>query len=160
MVVPFSQLPDHSRIWIYPSSRRFTYSEMVKLQSDIEQFLTDWTAHGASLSAGYCIPHQQFIVFSLDEANQQATGCSIDKSVHFIKVLEQSLSVRLLDKMNVHYSQDGTIQVVDLEAFKKMSKSGQVLPSTTVFNHLVTTKAEFESHWETSADQSWHSRYF
>ena len=81
---------------------------MVQLQSDIEQFLTDWTAHGASLSAGYCIPHQQFIVFSLDEANQQATGCSIDKSVHFIQALEQSLSVHLLDKMNVHYVEKNT----------------------------------------------------
>ena len=160
MVLPFSELPDQSRVWIYPSNRRFTDAETDQLRSDIEQFLTNWTAHGASLSAGYCIPHQQFIVFSLAEDHQQATGCSIDKSVRFIQTIEQSLSVRLLDKMNVHYIKDESIQVVELKEFKRMVKSGHILPSTTVFNHLVTTKAEFDTHWETSADQSWHSRYF
>jgi chemotaxis regulatin CheY-phosphate phosphatase CheZ len=160
MIVPFSQLPDHSRVWIYPSNRRFSDEEITQLQSDIEQFLSDWTAHGASLSAGYCIPHQQFIVFALDEADQQATGCSIDKSVHFIQTLEQSLSVSLLDKMNVHYVNGDSIDVIDLKAFKKMVKSKQVLPSSTVFNHLVTTKIDFVNHWETSAEQSWHSRFF
>ena len=38
MVVPFSQLPDHSRIWIYPSNRKFSASEITQLKSDIEQF--------------------------------------------------------------------------------------------------------------------------
>ena len=160
MIVPFSQLPDHSRVWIYPSNRRFSDEEIAQLQSDIEQFLSDWTAHGASLSAGYCIPHQQFIVFALDEADQQATGCSIDKSVHFIQTLEQSLSVSLLDKMNVHYVNGDSIDVIDLKSFKKMVKSKQVLPSSTVFNHLVTTELDFVNHWETSAEQSWHSRFF
>ena len=98
--------------------------------------------------------------FLLMKPINKQLGVRLTNQFILFKALEQSLSVRLLDKMNVHYSQDGTIQVVDLKAFKKMSKSGQVLPSTTVFNHLVTTKAEFESHWETSADQSWHSRYF
>ena len=74
MVVPFSQLPDHSRIWIYPSNRKFFSSEVTQLESDIEQFLSDWTAHGASLYAGYCIPYQQFIVLALNESDQQATG--------------------------------------------------------------------------------------
>ena len=118
MVVPFSQLPDRSRIWIYPSNRKFSAREITQLQSDIEQFLSDWT-HGASLSAGYCIPHQQFIVLALNESDQQATGCSIDKSVHFIQTLEQSLSVSLLDKMNVHYIKEDVIEVIDLKSLKK-----------------------------------------
>ena len=160
MVVPFSHLPNHSRIWIYPSNRKFSSTEITKLHSDIEQFLSDWTAHGTCLSAGYCIPHQQFIVLALNESNQQATGCSIDKSVHFIKGLEKSLSVSLLDKMNVHYFKGDVIEIIDLNSFKKMVKSKQILPSSTVFNHMVTTKIDFINHWETTADQSWHSRFF
>ena len=73
---------------------------------------------------------------------------------------EQSLSVSLLDKMNVHYVKEDEIEVVDLKSFKKMVKSKQILPSSTVFNHLVTTKIDFINHWETTADQSWHSRFF
>ena len=160
MVIPFSQLPDHSRIWIYPSNRKFSDPEILKLRSDIEQFLSDWTAHGTSLSAGYCIPYQQFIVISLNESDQVATGCSIDKSVHFIQALEQSFSVSLLDKMNVHYVKEDVIEVVDMKSFKKMVELKQILPSSTVFNHLVSTKIDFLNHWETTADQSWHSRFF
>jgi len=160
MVVPFSELPDHSRIWIYPSNRKFSTPEMTQLESDIEKFLSNWTAHDASLSAGYWIPHQQFIVLALNESDQQATGCSIDKSVHFIQAIEEALSVSLLDKMNVHYIKGDVIDVINLKSFKKMVKSKQILPSSTVFNHLVTTKIDFINHWETTADKSWHSRFF
>ena len=70
------------------------------------------------------------------------------------------MSVSLLDKMNVHYVKGDVIEVIDLKSFKKMIKSKQILPSSIVFNHLVTTKIDFVNHWETTADQSWHSRFF
>lgn len=160
MLVPFSQLPDHARIWIYPSNRKFTDIEISQLHSDVEQFLIEWTAHGSLLHAGYCIPHHQFIVLALNEDDQKATGCSIDKSVHFIQSLEQSLAVTLLDKMNVNFIENDVIKTIDLKVFKKRAKAKGISPKTIVFNHLVTTKVDFENHWETTAGQSWHSRFF
>ncbi|NCF31398.1 MAG: ABC transporter ATPase, partial [Bacteroidetes bacterium] len=47
MFVPFDQLPDQSRVWIYPSNRRFTPDELSSIREKAEAFLKQWTAHGA-----------------------------------------------------------------------------------------------------------------
>lgn len=160
MLCSFDQLPDHSRIWIYPSQRPLTADELVSIKEKTTAFLKDWTAHGADLQAGFCIPYDQFIVIALNEDSQSATGCSIDKSVHFIQSLEKEFDLVLLDKMNVNHKKDDQIFTIDLKAFKKLAKSKEFSSETVVFNHLVTTKSEFENHWEGPAHASWHSRFF
>ena len=105
MLVDFKDLPDSSRIWIYQSNRSFSEVELVEIRAALDQFLSEWTAHGSDLNAGYEIPYNRFIVIALDQSIAGATGCSIDASVRFIQSLEQKYTVDLLDKMNVSYKQ-------------------------------------------------------
>ena len=160
MLCAFDQLPDHARIWIYPSQRRLTADELPLIKEKITAFLEEWTAHGSDLKAGFSIPYDQFIVIALDEDAQSATGCSIDKSVHFIQSLEQTFGLVLLDKMNVNYKKENEIVTVNLKDFKKSAKSKELSSETVVFNHLVVTKSDFDSHWEGPAHSSWHNRFF
>lgn len=160
MLCPFDQLPDHARIWIYPSQRPFTIDEKTQIEEKIAAFLQDWTAHGSDLQAGFNILYNQFIVIALNEESQSATGCSIDKSVHFIQSIEQAFGLVLLDKMNVNYKNVDEIITIELKDFKKLAKSKVVSPETIVFNHLVVTKLDFENHWEGPANSSWHHRFF
>ena len=67
MFIPFDTLSDDARIWIYPASRSFSAQELPEISEKMETFLTQWTAHGASLKAGFMIPYKRFIVFGLDE---------------------------------------------------------------------------------------------
>ena len=114
MIVPFDQLPEHSRVWIYPSNRPFTKEERQTIQNKAQIFLAQWTAHGADLQAAIDLPHNRFIVLGLNEAIQSASGCSIDASVHFIQSLEKELGLSLLDKMNVTYRNKNTIDHIPL----------------------------------------------
>jgi len=159
MLVDFSSLPETSRIWIYQSNRSFSESELIQIQSLLDAFLIQWTAHGSHLKAGYEIQYKRFIVLGLDQAMQQASGCSIDASVHFIQNLEQKFQVDLLDKMNVSYKQGEYIAYKPLKDFKKMAQQRAVSKNTVVFNNLVTTKGEYLEHWEVPASQSWHARF-
>ena len=61
---------------------------VTEITTTIHAFLTQWTAHGASLNAGVSIPYNRFIVIALDESQQEATGCSIDASVKIIQEIE------------------------------------------------------------------------
>ena len=101
MLVPFSNLPDESRVWIYQASRPFSNEEKISIVEELEIFLKQWTAHGADLVTSYEIPYNRFIVIGLNENLQGATGCSIDSSVRFIQTLESKYQIELLDKMNV-----------------------------------------------------------
>jgi len=159
MLVPFENLPDSSRVWIYQANRSFSTEELEEIQSRLDQFVTQWTAHGADLQAGYLIKYKRFIILALDQEMNAATGCSIDASVHFIQQLEKEFNVDLLDKMNVSYKQGEFIAYKTLSDFRKMAKQKAVSPKTIVFNNLVNNKAEFLSDWEVPASESWHNRF-
>ncbi|RXG15906.1 hypothetical protein DSM03_10391 [Leeuwenhoekiella aestuarii] len=160
MLTPFKELPDNARLWIYQSDRKFSEEELPKLQQYLTAFLQQWTAHGASLNAGFEIKYDRFIAIALDQSASSASGCSIDAQVHFIQQLEKEFDISLLDKMNVTYIQNDRLHFKPLADFKKMAKDGAVGKNTTVFNNLVNTKEEYLEHWEVPAIESWHSRFF
>ena len=160
MLVDFDQLPDSSRIWIYQASRPFTESETEVLEGDMKTFLEQWTAHGASLKAGFQLPYRRFIVIGLDQSDQGASGCSIDASVRFIQQLEQRLDLILLDRMNVTFRQGEYIAYKPLNEFREMAKNKSVSAKTVVFNNLVVNKQEYLEDWEVPAGESWHKRFF
>ena len=89
MLVPFDQLPNQSRIWIYPSNRRFTKGELFVLRGELNDFISKWTAHNQSLETSYDLPYNQFILLAVNQQTVQASGCSIDASVRFIQEVEK-----------------------------------------------------------------------
>ena len=159
MLVEFNTLPESSRVWIYQANRSFTESELEEIKSKLDTFIENWTAHGSDLQAGFTIKYKRFIIIGLNQDVNNATGCSIDASVHFIQQLEKDYNVDLMDKMNVSYKQGEYIAYKSLLDFKKMAKQKAVSKNTIVFNNLVTNIAEFNENWEVPASESWHNRF-
>ncbi|MBN8642746.1 MAG: ABC transporter ATPase [Flavobacteriales bacterium] len=160
MYVPFESLPPESRIWIYQSNRKFSDEEMVEIEKDLNEFLNNWSAHGAALEASYQLKYNRFIIIAVNQEVQAATGCSIDSSVAFIQNLEQRYDVDLLDKMNVTFKNGEHVAHKTLIDFKRMAKEKAVTANTIVFNNLVNTIEEWNDNWEVPAGDSWHSRFF
>ena len=96
----------------------------------------------------------------MDESINDATGCSIDKCVHFIKDLENKYEIDLLDKMNISFKQGDYISYKSIVDFKKLVKNKSVSKNTIVFNNLVLDIEEFNENWEVPATKSWHARFF
>jgi len=159
MITDFNTLPDDSRIWIYPSNRKLSDEEVASVEAKMKEFLTQWTAHGSDLEAGFEIKYNRFIVIGLNQVNASASGCSIDASVHFIQSLEKEFDIELLDKMNVTYYNGNFIAHKPLADFKKMAKAKSVSKRTVVFNNLINTKAEYIENWEVPVEDSWHGRF-
>ncbi|WP_298553385.1 ABC transporter ATPase [uncultured Algibacter sp.] len=159
MLVDFNTLPEESRVWIYQANRSFSEDELQEIQSKLDIFIENWTAHGSDLQAGYIVKYKRFIVLSLNQSLNKATGCSIDASVHFIQQLEKDYNVDLMDKMNVSYKQGDFVAYKSLSDFRKMAKDKAVSKNTIVFNNLVNNIAEFNENWEVPASESWHGRF-
>lgn len=160
MYIPFENLPDESKIWIYQSNRKFSDDEMAEIESDLKAFVEGWAAHGTGLEASYQLRYNRFIILAVNQEVQSATGCSIDSSVQFIQELEKKYNVDLLDKMNVTFKLGEHIAHKPLVEFKKMAKEKAVSANTIVFNNLVNTVGEWHEYWEVPAHESWHSRFF
>ena len=159
MLVEFNTLPEEYRVWIYQANRSFSEDELREIQSKLDIFIENWTAHGSDLQAGYTIKYKRFIVLGLNQNLNAATGCSIDSSVNFIQQLEKDYNVDLMDKMNVSYKQGEYVAYKTLTDFRKMAKDRAVSKNTIVFNNLVNNIAEFKENWEVPASESWHSRF-
>ena len=160
MYIPFDNLPEDSKIWIYQSNRKFSDEEFKEIETDLKSFIENWSSHGTSLASSYQLKYNRFIILAVNQEVQAATGCSIDSSVAFIQGLEQKYNVDLLDKMNVTFKNGEFIAHKTLLEFKKMAKEKAVTENTIVFNNLVNTIQEFKESWEVPALDSWHSRFF
>ena len=137
MHVKFDNLPDDSRIWIYPSNRPFSKTELETLTLDLSQFLSQWTAHNQNLQAGFELPYNRFIIIGINQQTVQASGCSIDSSIRFIQEVESKYGITLLDKMNVTFKQGDFLAYKPLDEFVKMAKAKSVSKETIVFNNFL-----------------------
>lgn len=146
-------------MWVYQSNRKLTDQETVKLQSLLDDFCRQWTAHNHQLKAKAEIRYGYFIVLIVDETQAGATGCSIDKSVNFLKAIENEFKITLFDRM-LFFHKEGEVQVNDHNQFEKLIEKGAVNKETIVFNNLVHTKKELDTNWEIPFEKSWHANFF
>src|SRR5690606_15223232 len=144
----YQQLPPQTRVWVYQSNRPFSEATAAALRGQIQQFVTQWTSHNHALQAWGDLLHHRFIVLMVDESQAGASGCSIDKSVAFIKAIEQAAGVDMFDRFNFAYKSAGEVLSASREEFEQLFKNGKINTDTVVFNNLVQTKAEFEANWE------------
>ncbi|MEO1712860.1 MAG: hypothetical protein AAFU60_05940 [Bacteroidota bacterium] len=151
-------LPDTSRVWIYQSNRIFTEAETQRLKVILQQFAEQWTSHNRALRANASLLHDRFIVLLVDESMAGASGCSIDKSVHFMQAIEQEFGVQLFDRMNFAYQQGSEIRTANRDEFVSLYAQGIITDETIVFDNLVKTKGELSSGWQKPLAESWHAR--
>lgn len=157
----FAGIPGHSRVWIYQSDRELTESEVSWIEENAKIFLKDWNAHGAKMSAKLVVLYHRFIVLAADESQVQASGCSIDSSVKFIKSIEQSLQIDLFNRTQLAYRNDSRdLTIKSISEFEEAVQAGDITPSTVVYNNLVSTVDELVNNWEVPASDSWHRRMF
>jgi ABC-type branched-subunit amino acid transport system ATPase component len=149
-----------SKIWIYQSNRELTETERAKAQQLLNSFTEGWTAHNQQLKAAAKILYNRFIILLVDETQAGASGCSIDKSVHFIKALEDEFGIDLFDRFNTAYFENDQILTANRAEFENLLKQGKVNSETVVFNNLVVNFQDFQTKWQVPLKNSWHARVF
>lgn len=150
-----------ARVWIYQADRFLTESEANEIKELAEHFVSSWTAHGSALAGKVAVLDNLFLILEVDEEVAGVTGCSIDKSVHFIKALGEKFSIDFFDRMRISYiNADGQLQLASREQFQQLVKEGVVTSDTIVYNNLIQNTEELESNWKIPFSQSWHSKVF
>jgi len=154
----YKLLPDHSRVWVYQSSRNLTDEEVNEIKAHGSKFIDSWSTHGTELVAAFEIFYKRFIVLFADEQQVKASGCSIDSSVRFIKDIQHAYQIELFDRLDIAFRTNGTIDSLRMNDFQMALDKGQLNENTIVYNNLVETKRDFEDKWEVSIKESWHAK--
>lgn len=159
MHLPFEELPEHSRIWIYQANRPFNSSELSIISDELSTLTSGWAAHGIPLKSSFDIRYNQFVILAADEHIQEASGCSIDDSVRKVKELGQRINVDLFDRTVIAFLKDQDVITVRMNDLKGTYGRGVWNGSTLVFNNVITKKGELKTGWLVPAEITWLKRY-
>ena len=153
-------ISENSRVWIYQSDRVLYPDEEKRIQQKLDEFTSQWLAHGHQLAAYGEIRHSQFLILSVDEQVTGATGCSIDKSVYLMKEIEQELGIGLFDRFRIAYREGDRVVNCSKTEFEERLNKGEVNSDTIVFNNMIASRKELDSSWEVTMKDSWHGQVF
>ncbi len=155
-----NNMPENARVWVYQSNTILNDEQIKHITEQGDLFINQWSAHGASLKASFDILYSRFIIIAVDEQQAMASGCSIDKSVQFMKQLESQFQINLFDRLKIAYKNElNTISVVSLNEFEQLAKEKKINENTIVYNNMVSTKSAFDKEWEVEAKNSWQKKY-
>ena len=154
----FSNFQSSSRLWIYTASKEFNPEELKHIDTSISQFCSLWTAHDVKLKAGGALLFNRLLILVVDESQAGASGCSIDKSVNFVKQLGAELNCDFLIRNLVGIQHYGKYQWVDFKEIPALLEKGEINSETKVIDQQIKTLSELEQIEKPLAN-TWLSRY-
>jgi hypothetical protein len=159
MIRDLIALNNTSKVWIYQADRDFTYDELDEARPMIFEFLENWTSHNQNLLTYGNIFHLRFLALFVDETIAGASGCSIDKSVHFVEALGVKFGINFFDRNTFSYIENDEVQFIHKADLKSGLVENKINGETLFFNHLVQSKHDFLKHWLVPFDESWQKKF-
>jgi hypothetical protein len=156
--IPFDQLPDSSRLWIFAADHTLSEAEADMLLREMQSFCNSWLAHNEPVTGSCKIMYDRFLLVAADDSTFP-TGCSTDEMFRRVRILGETYGVEFFGMPRVQYRANGSIHSVNRNEFNEIAKniSGDMI----VFDNTLTTLAEFrEGKWELYAKNSWHAKAF
>jgi len=159
MYIPFENMPDSAKVWIYQADRALSSQEIAFIQQKLLDFTQQWEAHHNPIEASFTILYDRFIILSANTEKQLPTGCSIDKSVALFQALEKQFNIHLFDRTRVSFWQDGELVNMLAHELHQKVEERKFTAQTTVFNTLIQTVGELKTSFQVPAEQTWLKRY-
>jgi hypothetical protein len=144
-----------SRVWIYQSSRLFSFSEAFELETLMEEFIANWKSHGAAVKGYANLFYGQFIVLMADESEATVGGCSTDSSVRLIKQIEDTFKVDMFNRQSLAFVVKDKVQILPIHQMNYAMENGFINDETLYFNNLVATKEDLINNWIIPINKSW-----
>ncbi|MDY3317880.1 hypothetical protein PG637_00460 [Riemerella anatipestifer] len=147
------------RVLIYPASRPFLPKESKEITEKLFDFLSVWAAHGKPLSSSFKIEKNQFIVISIDEEQEVASGCSIDALNGVMREIDATYQLGLFDRMKACFVENGEVKTMKLPEFRSALKEGKLSQEIEVFDFSKSTYVAFLSDFLLPLKRSWAGIY-
>jgi hypothetical protein len=155
-VVPFDSLPDASRVWIFASDRPLAEEGTTALMKRVDEFLTDWKAHGMPLTVGSQLLDDRFLVVAVDQSTAGASGCSIDGLFRVLRALEPEVGASLVGGGRVFYRDlQGKVQSTTRDELPALTAAGAITRDSVVFDTTIIDLGAFRTGFEKRAKDSW-----
>lgn len=155
----FQSFPDSARLWVFSLNGPVTNADKLKLELD--NFVSQWKAHGSPLKAGVEIIDLQVLLVAADESVASASGCSIDALSREISRLASEAQLAVCGGGEVVFKVGEIWKAVSRAEFQKLIALGEIDLTTKVVDATLTSIAELRVKGVVKAvSDSWHSKAF
>ena len=157
-LVPFDSLSDDSRVWVFAADPALDEDRSKRMLELVDDFLSQWVAHGEPLTCGREWRDGRFLVVGVDQnATAYASGCSIDGLYRKLAEFQTQTGASLLSRDRVFYrAAGGEVRSVSRDEFADLSESGAIGPDTIVYDTSISSLGEWRQRFELPASASWH----
>ena len=153
MLTLYSELPSHSKVFIYQSDKELNNKELSQIKNLLTDFSANWQTHGKPVCNSFKL-FNYFICFFVDESLYTTSGCSLDSMVGLIKSIGVKFNIDFFNRNNIAFIDNMQTKLLSINDLKDL-----IYPDMIVYNNLVKTKSEFESSWKSPVRETWLSRY-
>jgi hypothetical protein len=159
-IVRFSELPDSARVWVFASDRPLSGAVADSLLAAVDQFLSQWKAHGVPLRCARDWRDDRFLAVGVDVNEEAASGCSIDGLFRTFQQLQRSIGAQLVGGGRLFFRTADGIETASREEFAQRIARGQISQQTPVFDTSLTDAGSWRSRFEIEAGKTWTAGMF
>jgi hypothetical protein len=160
MFIPFENMPNRARVWVYPCSRTLSDSEVTDISIRLQTFINEWLSHQRVVEGSGAVLNHRFIVLSADESNVDVSGCSIDSSVKFVKELEKIFGLQCFERTHLYFlNEGGTVDTVDFRDIQEAWEKGTIHEGSLIFNLQASTIEDLKGNWMKPILSSMYARF-
>jgi hypothetical protein len=160
MLFKFDSLPENSQVWVYQSNRTMDEKDLAYIKIQAEEFISNWASHGTPVPGSYKILYERFLIIAADETGFSVSGCSKDKSVHFIKDLENKLKISFFDRLLIPFKKEDKISFYNMNSIKDLINNNEIQRNDIFLNTLVSNIHELNNSFEMKAGDSFLAKYW
>jgi hypothetical protein len=136
----FPNYSENCRVWTYTADRFISAEESNIINYLLQNFLSNWSAHGKKLVCDATLLYNSILVFVVDEEYVTASGCSIDSSTHFVKNLEKELNMSFFNRLKVLTKIGDELKFIHYNDLKQF-------PSARYFDMSFQRLKEVRNNW-------------
>lgn len=155
MTNSFSQMPPSAKVWIYASDSKINSKQIEEINSMVEPFIKNWTAHQNQLKAEFALLYNCFLVFMVDEGFNEISGCGIDKSVKLVKEIELKTNLNFFNRLKIQLLNNEEVTYCNKSDIISKIATCEINNDTKTFNNQVITKESFDKEWIIPVENAW-----
>lgn len=134
----FDGFSDEARVWVYQADRELNALESQYLEKQLAIFVDQWSAHGKKLKASSAVlDAYRFAICA--EGNVEASGCSIDASVRFIKEMGAELQVDFFNRLKILTQKEDRKELIQFAQLREN-------PDLEIFHPSITQLKDLRSN--------------
>ena len=152
---PFEDFSPQSRVWLFQTTEALSPDEVQTARLQLTAFMKEWTAHQMHLTASFGIYFQHFLVISIDQKGNHATGCSLDALHQKIASLGQVLGKDFFNRLSIPVWTGGEVTFQSKKSIRQHLASGSLTEDTIIFDQTIQVLGRWKEEWMTPIRHSW-----